>query len=325
MKALILTISTLLITCFSLHAQDNQVSFNVILTPGDSLRQEGDMHAAIKAYKKSIAAGNIYAPGDHSVERSVYFTDMYNLACAFSRIGEQDSAVKYLERCIEESNDSTGEALTDPDFVNIRGAAGWPKLENIIVRNYCSKNSITIKDIDYAKKLWHMGAIDQAYYSDITVAEQKTGKTSSVVLALWELKNKLNKENQQQLEKLIQEKGWPKRSIVGKHSARTAFLIIQHADLARQEKYLPTIKELCKAGEADWQEYALMYDRIQISSGKVQRYGSQVRYNMETHKNELYDLENADKVDEWRKELGLQPLAKYLANFHIEWPRNKQP
>jgi hypothetical protein len=315
--------ASLLLGTSSLHAQENEISFTIILTPGDSLRQEGDMYGAIDAYKKSIASGNIYASGNHSVDRSVYFGDTYNLACAFSRIGQQDSAVKYLERFTAESNDSVGEALADPDLVNIRSASGWPKLESIIIRNYCSKSGISIKDMAYARKLWHMSAIDQAYYKDITLAEQKTGKTSSVVLALWDLKKKLNGENQKELAKLLQEKGWPKKSVVGAGCANTAFLIIQHAGLPLQQKYLPVIKDLCKAGEAGWQEYALMYDRIQVSSGKAQRYGSQVRYNSKTQQSELFDLENPEKVDEWRKELGLQSLSAYLKNFQIEWPARK--
>lgn len=319
----LLSLAALFLSVSSLDAQENAFSFSIVLTPGDSLRDVGDLHAAIGAYKISIAPGDIYNAENNSAERSVYFADMYNLACAFSRMGQQDSALKYLERFTAESKDSVGEALTDPDFVNIRSASGWSKLESTIIRNYSAKSHFSIKDLDYARKLWHMHAIDQAYYDDITLAEQKTGKTSTVVLALWDLKKKLNEENQKELVKLIREKGWPKRSVVGASSAGTAFLVIQHSDLARQQEYLPVIKDLCRTGEAGWQEYALMYDRIQVGLGKPQRYGSQIRYDPVTRKNELSELENPEKVDEWRKELGLQPLSAYLANFRIEWPMQK--
>jgi len=324
MKKLLSIIAATLLTCSSsLHAQEEAFSFSVILTPGDSLRQEGDIYGALDAYKKSIASGNIFGPDDHSVARSSYMSDLYNLACALSRLGQQDSAVKYLQRYPIESNDSVGEALSDPDLINIRSASGWNKLESTIIKRYCAKSGINIKDLDYARKLWYMGAKDQAYYKEIALAEQKTGKSSPVVLALWDLKEKLNEENQQQLEQLIREKGWPKRSAVGAGAAGTAFLVVQHADLERQQKYLPVIKDLCKASEARWQEYALMYDRVQVSLGKAQRCGSQVHYNPQTKQNELFDLENPEKVDEWRKELGLQPLSAYLANFQIKWPQTK--
>ena len=96
--------------------------------------------------------------------------------------------------------------------------------------------------------------------------------------------------------------------------------MIQHADLEKQQKYLPVIEALCKAGEAQWQDYALMYDRIQTSIGKSQRYGSQVRFDDQTQQYELFPLEDASKVDEWRKQAGLKPLSAYLKNWNISWP-----
>lgn len=318
----IIKVALLLLLAFPpvLHAQTEDFSFSVVLTPGDSLREAGDIYAAIDAYKRSVARSNNFPPGDFSPERSAYFSDLYNLACAFSRSGQQDSALKYIERHEIEFHDGVGEALSDPDLVYLRKAAGWPRVEAMLIKNYCDSNRVKIKDLAYAKLLWYMSAADQAYYKDIEIAETKTGKSSSVVMALWDLKRSLNEENQRRLEALIWEKGWPKISEVGKRSAAAAFLVIQHADLAKQRKYLPVIKSLCAAGEARWEDYALMYDRIQTSLGKPQRYGSQVFYNAKSKRYELFPLENHGKVDEWRKEAGLPPLSKYLANWKITWP-----
>lgn len=302
------------------QAQTEDFSFSVILTPGDSLREAGIMYAAIDAYKKSIARGNTFPPGDFSPERSAYFSDLYNLACVFSRTGQQDSALKYIERHEIEFHDGVGAALSDPDLVYIRKATGWQRVEALLIKNYCDSSKAKIRDLAYAKSLWYMSAADQAYYKDIEIAEARTGKSSSVVLALWDLKRSLNEDNQRRLETLIREKGWPKISEVGKRAATAAFLVIQHADLAKQQKYLPVIQSLCAAGEARWEDYALMYDRVQTSLGKPQRYGSQVFYNAKSQRYEIFPLENPGKVDEWRKEAGLQPLSKYLANWKITWP-----
>jgi hypothetical protein len=62
-----------------------------------------------------------------------------------------------------------------------------------------------------------------------------------------------------------------------------------------------------------------MYDRIQVSENKPQRYGSQVHLDPNTNKDELYPLEDESKVDEWRKEIGMQPLADYLMHWNIKW------
>jgi hypothetical protein len=317
-----LTLILLFLTPTLSQAQGGDFGFEIILTPGDSLRQAGEMYAAIDAYKKSIAPGYHYPPGDNSIERSVYLADAYNLVCALARTGQSDSAIKYLTRYTAESKDSIGEALGDPDLYSLRKAGGWTAIENKSIRNYSSKSKVLIKDLEYAKMLWYLKAADQAYYKDIEIAETKTGKSSSVVLALWDLKKVINEDNQRQLELAIKTKGWPKISEVGAASASAAFLVIQHASLEKQQKYLPVIEGLCKTGEARWQDYALMYDRVQISNNKPQRYGSQVSYNAKTQQYELLPLEDATKVDEWRKDAGLQPLAKYLTNWKITWPAN---
>lgn len=40
---------------------------------------------------------------------------------------------------------------------------------------------------------------------------------------------------------------------------------------------------------------------------------------------ELYPLEDETKVDEWRKELGLEPLAEYLARLNIKFQPKQKP
>lgn len=301
-------------------AQNESFSFEIIMSPGDSTREAGDLPGSIPAYQKNIARISSSRPADSSVDRSMYFTDLYNLACAFSRTGQQDSALKYLGRSISEGKDSSTEALSDPDFLQLRKHAGWPAVEDRMIAFYEGTSARKIKDRNYAKLLWHMLAADQAYYRELSVAEKKTGKGSAVVFALWDLKQQLNEDNQNRLEASIKTKGWPKISEVGARPASAAFLVIQHSDLKKQQQYLPVIESLCKTGEARWQDYALMYDRIQTSLGKPQRYGSQVRYNGETQKYEIFALEDASKVEQWREEAGLQPLAKYLENWKISWP-----
>lgn len=44
-----------------------------------------------------------------------------------------------------------------------------------------------------------------------------------VVRAIWDFKHMLNQENQIQLEQIIAEHGWPKRSKVGKWGPRQPF------------------------------------------------------------------------------------------------------
>jgi hypothetical protein len=280
------------------------------MSKADSLRQEGDMTGAIEEFKKMYKAN----PKDEN--------NIYNYACALSVTNQIDSAFKYLYLNIE--MDTSIQAFRDPDFLHLRESPKWDAFENrltslLVKLTYMQFN----KDIEYAKKLWLMLALDQAYYVDIDIADKKIGKNSSVSIALWDLKEKINKENQKELEKLIETKGWPKQSEVGGAASTAAFLIIQHSDLKKQEKYLPIIKKLCELKEADWGDYALIYDRLQTSANKPQKYGSQVKYNDQTKKYELFPLEDEAKVDEWRKEVGLGPLSEYVSGWGIVFTPKK--
>lgn len=287
-----------------------QTEFTIIVNPADSLREAGDLNGAIDAFRKTYSA-------DPKNENN-----LYNFACALAVTNQRDSCFKYLYKSIE--LDTSTYALSDPDFLSLRDDKRWPEFEDRLISMVNIKTHNALKDIEFAKKLWRMKAKDQAFYTEIDIAEKKTGKNSTVVIALWKLKAIYNDENQQELEKLIAEKGWPKISAVGERAAGAAFLIIQHSDNEKQKKYLPTIEKLCKEKEANWQSYALMYDRIQIGDNKPQKYGSQIMYNNKTGKYELFPLLDETKVDQWRAEIGMQPLSKYASQWGITFEPQKK-
>lgn len=287
---------------FSVAAQPN-------LLPADSLMMAGETKAAIELYRISFLK-----------DSSDYHT-VYNLSCVLAQQRQVDSAFKYLY--ISARLNSTEYPLTDPDLVPLRADKRWLDFENKLIASIQEKYDNPIADPDYARKLWRMGAYDQAYYKDIDMAEKKLGRESPVLMDLWDFKTKLNEENQKELEQLISKKGWPKQSLVGASAADKAFLIVQHSDLNLQKKYLPVIKKYCEQREASWQSYALMYDRIQTAENKPQRYGSQVHFVKATNAYELFPLEDESKVDEWRKEAGLNPLAEYVSHWNIIFPEKK--
>lgn len=295
------------IVCYTKKVQSQ--TFTINMSTADSLLKEGDLNGAIKEFHK------LYLSDPNNAN------NLYNYACALSQAKQNDTCFKYLQLAVR--LDTSIVALSDADFLYLRKDKHWLQFEDELIRKLELKNKKPIKDLTYAKKLWKMCALDQAYYRDITIAEKKIGMNSTVVNALWDLKDIINNKNQKELERLIQNKGWPKISAVGHNASSTAFLIIQHSDIAKQKIYLPTIKKLCEVKEADWQNYALMYDRIQVSENKPQKYGSQIHFNQKTQTNELYPLENESKVEDWRKELGMESLADYLSMWDIKFEPNK--
>lgn len=280
---------------------------HLIIQGPDSLMHEGLLWEAIAAYKDSIVAS----------DRNPYY--VYNLGCAYAIAGMADSSVKYLKQSQEHDSESFYSVLTDPDLVSIKDHKDWKGIEDAAIVSLQAKTKKPIKDLEYARILWRMRALDQAHYADLRLLERKIGRGSTVARTVWKQKNTINDQNQKELEALVEKRGWPKISEVGHSAADAAFLVIQHADHDKQKKYLPVIEALCKQNEADWESYALMYDRVQTSENKPQKFGSQIKYNSETKKHELFPLLDAAKVDEWRKEMGMRPLADYVKKWGIEF------
>jgi hypothetical protein len=127
----------------------------------------------------------------------------------------------------------------------------------------------------------------------------------------------VQEKNEQELDRLIASKGWPRVGRVGREAAMAAYLVTMHSHTGLQKKYLTTIKRICEEKELPWERYALIYDRSLVNENKPQRFGTHTKYNEQAKAEELYPLEDESKVNEWRKELGLPPLEEYLKQFNI--------
>ena len=118
---------------------------------------------------------------------------------------------------------------------------------------------------------------------------------------------------------IIDKYGWLGPQDVGMNGSQALFLVIQHANLATQQKYLPMIRTAVKDGKTLSSNLALLEDRVNMREGKNQVYGSQVFRNKSTGKMCFYPIADPDHVDERRKTMGLQPIADYAKLFNLIW------
>jgi hypothetical protein len=132
-------------------------------------------------------------------------------------------------------------------------------------------------------------------------------------------------ENLKILLAMVPPEGWFLTSKYGK-AARTAFHIVQHSDVETQKRFLPTLETLVPAGEIDGQSYGMMFDRVAISEGRPQRYGSQFR--CDGGKWRPYPMEAPAEVDARRKAIGFPGgFAAYKAHFDTSptCPQTRSP
>lgn len=112
---------------------------------------------------------------------------------------------------------------------------------------------------------------------------------------------------------IIDRYGWLGADIVGSKGSSTLFLVIQHADLATQQKYLPLFREAVNNHKALKGNLALLEDRVALGQGKSKLYGTQVI--VESGKRKLAPIEDEQNVNIRRMNLGLEPLEILLKDL----------
>lgn len=127
---------------------------------------------------------------------------------------------------------------------------------------------------------------------------------------------RVDKINQEQICKILDSRGLVGKDKVG-NAVGVFWTIIQHSDLATQKKYLPLFHEGAQKGDITKEGVAMLEDRINMNEGKPQRYGSQLIEN-ELGKLVVYQLLDAEKVDDWRSEMGMEPLDVYLKRINAQ-------
>ena len=122
----------------------------------------------------------------------------------------------------------------------------------------------------------------------------------------------IDRQNLTWMKKVVEDKGWPGKSLVGKSGAHDAWLLVQHADQDRpfQKKCLELMAAMLPNGEVDKTDYAYLVDRVLVGEGKKQLYGTQTKIvKGDCIPDPVEDEANLDKR---RKEMGMMPMAEYL-------------
>ncbi len=117
--------------------------------------------------------------------------------------------------------------------------------------------------------------------------------------------------NTAELKLILQEYSWAD-IIEGEPQLFTqVFHVVQHSpDEAFRAEVLAEIAPYAERGEIDGQEYALMYDRVELAAGRQQLYGSQLECL--NGQFDVHDLKDPEGVDARRASMGMQPLQDYL-------------
>lgn len=128
----------------------------------------------------------------------------------------------------------------------------------------------------------------------------------------WQKQVTLDSINIKLINKIIVEKGYPGKSLVGELNKDVAWSVIMHSN--RVAKYINAVKEAAENNELTYSKAATMEDLYLMSKGEEQIYGTQTGYiNNEVT---IWPIKEVESVNIIRKEAGftqtVQEYAKEL-------------
>lgn len=121
----------------------------------------------------------------------------------------------------------------------------------------------------------------------------------------------VHRRNGRRLIEIIDQYGWPGKTLAGEDGADAAWLIVQHdiGNPSLQRRSLSLLREAVTSGEAPALRLAMLTDRVCVLEGRPQVYGTQYDWD-ENGEMSPCPIDNPEQVDELRERVGLIPLRE---------------
>lgn len=184
---------------------------------------------------------------------------------------------------------------------------------------------------DHHNKRPHLSTIDQArralesiYDIDAELVASSLNEDPNKIHSLSMIAD-FDRQHAQTLKIIIDRFGWPTRELVGLKAVQGAYIAIQHADHDPifQATCLDLIKEQVEQGELPGAFLALMTDRIAISRGDPQIFGTQMTMApdsagvMQAVPSAV--IWRADELDQRRAELGMPSHDRFIEAIELAY------
>lgn len=206
------------------------------------------------------------------------------------------------------------EIKNDDNFQGLHNSDEWESFIGYIDSMTANYNN------ELRKKLNKIQYEDQGIRLLLLNVQKSKGLSSPTTLLIREEMKQIDSINAIKVQQIIDEFGWLGESKISSEANQTLFLTIQHVDdLIVQEKYLPILGQAVKDGNAEAWQFAFLTDRILMNQGKYQIFGTQIIIGEKPEDSYIVPLQNPEKVDELRQEVGLESLNDYLKEEGMEW------
>jgi hypothetical protein len=276
--------------------------------------------------KDYISAARLYTKAYDQVQAkykaygSIKYDASYNAACCWARAKNTDSAFKMLQIAVYKGNLTDYQMmLSDEDFNSLHGLKEWDEMVNATKLNASEHK----KKLDTAlvTQLRVVRRLDQEERLQLDELRKLTFSEANTKQEV-ELRSSIRKHdsiNLSTVQSIIDLFGWLGPEKIGEQGSQTLFLVIQHADLKTQLKYLPVLREAVEKGNALPRELAFLEDRVALRQNKKQIYGSQLWTNRTLGRTFTQPVIDPDNLDKRRASVWLEPMNEYLKPFKEIW------
>lgn len=300
-KFIILTSLFFLLTSSFAFAQN----YNTLIANAENFYTNKDYNNSILAYKKAFKINNSKAQ------------DFYNAACSAALLGNKKLAFNWLNMALKNGWTNVKHIQNDADLKSLHNHKKWTALVNQM------QEQINKREANYDKplqaKLIAIFNDDQQIRLQFISAQKQFGAASQQVDSLAKIMLQKDSVNLIEITKILDTKGWVGADKIGGQANHTLFLIIQHADLKTQQKYLPMMQQAVKNNNASANSLALLKDRVALGEGKRQIYGSQIGQDNDKQMSYVLPLIDPENVNQRRAKVGLGPIEEYVKRWNIIW------
>ena len=269
--------------------------FNSFGQTWDELIYQGKKERANGNFEK---AGALIAKGAQ-LKGTDNFEHYYYAAIMYANAGELDSSFKLLEKCID---------------AGMYDLARWERNSRLKVlhedeRWNALKTQMKKSEQQYSETLSH---------PELRNELKQMWKKDQDLVGQWDKQKIVVDQNTVRLNEIIEQYGWPNRSMIGKDGTWMAWSIVQHShDLNFQKICLKLLENTLDTTEPEPVLYAELNDRICRNTDQKQKFGQAIIEENEIKK--FYPIEKESEVDKRRKSIGLESLKVYANENYVEY------
>ncbi len=223
-----------------------------------------------------------------------------------AKAGQADRAFRDIDSAVTEGFLDDGYFTRDSDIFVLHNDPRWAHLQALLQRRRTALDSALITELQ------NMVDSDQAARQGANAITEKYGRNSPQADSVLRAVTASDVPRVARMQAIIAAHGWPGRHLVGDDGAHNAWVLIQHAPLAVQQKDLPLLLAAVRRDDARADDGAYLEDRVLVGEGKPQLYGTQTRFSDQPGPPILDPIAGEACVDVRRRKVGMGPLADNL-------------